>query len=183
MPIFYKPHGISRMLVVDMDIFNQAFKATIGHEGGYIDDPKDKGGETKFGISKRSYPQIDIKSLSLIEAKSIYYNDFWNTKKCNLDFLPNLIAVELFDTGVNMGSVTALKMLQESLNLLNRVETRFNDLVVDGWIGSSTLGAVGKVKVKELLRVLNGLQFNRYLEIVKNDPSQERFFAGWIKRT
>lgn len=166
-----------------MDTFNKAFKITIGHEGGYVNDKTDRGGETKYGISKKSYPHLDIKNLSLEEAKTIYYKNYWNTKRANLGMLPDIIAIEVFDTAVNMGAVRAYKMLQEALNLLNRVETRFNDLVVDGVIGKTTLRAVEKVEDKELLKVLNGLQFSKYLRIVRNNHSQERFFAGWIKRT
>lgn len=163
--------------------FEKAFSITVGHEGGYVNDPKDNGGETKYGISKRSYPDLDIKALTLDEAKSIYYADFWKTKKMDLDELPEKIAIELFDTAVNMGSYTARKMLQEALNLLNRNEMKYGDLIVDGIIGAFTLHAVAKTNESELLKVLNGLQFARYLKIVAAHPAQERFFAGWIKRT
>ena len=165
------------------DVFNKAFEITIGHEGGYVNDPHDNGGETKYGISKKAYPNIDIKNLSLEDARGLYYKNYWNTKRARLWKLPDSIAIEVFDTAVNMGSSRAFKMLQESLNLLNRNETRFDDLKVDGWIGDATIKAIEKVKESELLKVLNGLQFTRYLEIVKNNESQERFFAGWIKRT
>ncbi|WP_455756498.1 glycoside hydrolase family 108 protein [Sulfurimonas sp.] len=163
--------------------FDRAFEATIGHEGGYVDDPTDNGGETKFGISKRSFPEIDIKNLSLSTAKSIYLENYWNTKQANLGLLPDSIGIEVFDTSVNMGRHRALKMLQEALNLLNRNESRFDDLKVDGWIGNATISAVEKTKESELLKVLNGLQFTKYLEFVNNNEDQERFFAGWIKRT
>lgn len=163
--------------------FDRAFTITVGHEGTYVNDPEDKGGETKFGISQRTYPKLDIKNLTLSQAKIIYHQDFWNTKKMNLDLLPVEIAIELFDTGVNMGMKRARMMLQMALNLLNRVETHYDDLKIDGWIGSKTLQVVYLVEQKELLRVLNGLQFMRYFEIVKHNHSQERFFAGWIKRT
>ncbi|WP_294962283.1 glycoside hydrolase family 108 protein [Sulfurimonas sp.] len=166
-----------------MDLFDRAFENTIGHEGGYVDDSTDNGGETKFGISKRSYPELDIKNLSQSTAKSIYYKDYWDTKQANLSRLPDSIAIEVFDTGVNMGRARALKMLQEALNLLNRNESRFDDLEVDGWIGNATIKAIEKTKESELLKVLNGLQFVKYLTFVQNNQSQERFFAGWIKRT
>ena len=166
-----------------MKVFDEAFLKVIGNEGGYVNDSLDRGGETKYGISKKSYPNVDIKSLSLEEAKNLYYVGYWNTKRGNLSFLPDAVAIELFDTSVNMGSDTARRMLQKSLNLLNRVETRYDDLKVDGWLGSTTFKAVALVNEDELLKVLNGLQFNRYLEIVENNHSQERFFAGWIKRT
>jgi lysozyme family protein len=166
-----------------MDVFNKAFEISVGHEGGYVNDPKDRGGETKYGVTKKTYPHLDIKNLSLEEAKKIYYNDFWNTKQADLNLLSEKIAIEVFDTGINTSMRTAIEIFQTALNLLNRVESRYDDVVVDGFMGSDTLKVLDKVDELELLRVLNGLQFCRYYEIVKNNHSQERFFAGWIKRT
>lgn len=166
-----------------MSKFDKAFEELIGVEGGYVFDPDDRGGETKYGITKRTYPHLDIKSLSLQDAKTIYYNDFWNTSKMNLDDFEYELAYELFDTGVNGGMSLARKMLQRALNLLNRVETWYPDLKVDSWIGPTTMSAVSKVKKHKLLKVLNGLQFMHYYNIVDNDHSQEKFFAGWIERT
>jgi lysozyme family protein len=163
--------------------FDEAFDITIGHEKGYVFDPDDKGGETNYGISKRSYPDIDIKNLSLKEAKIIYFVDFWNTRKGHLSNLPKSIAIEVFDTGVNMGINRARMMLQTALNLLNRVETLYDDLTVDGWIGDTTLEVIKKVSERKLLKVLNGLQFKEYFEIVEDYHSQEKFFAGWVERT
>lgn len=166
-----------------MSTFDKAFERTIGNEGGYVNDPNDRGGETKFGISKRSYRSIDIKNLTLEEAKAIYYIDFWKTSHMNLDKFSEAVAMELFDTGINVGMPTARKMLQRALNLLNRVETRFADLVVDGEIGVNTMRAVSLVDELELLKTLNGLQFMHYYAIEEHDHSQEKFFAGWVKRT
>ena len=164
-------------------LFIEAFIETVGIEGGYVFDPDDRGGETNFGISKRSYPHLDIKNLTSEDAKEIYYRDFWDTPKMKLTAFSPKVSKELFDTGVNMGMPRVRKMLQEALNLLNRAETRYKDLKVDGWIGQSSLKALSLTDEKELLKVLNGLQFMRYFEIQKNDHSQERFFAGWVKRT
>ena len=57
--------------------FLKAFEKVLRHEGGYVNDPLDLGGETKYGISKRSYPHLDIKNLTLDQAKQIYFRDFW----------------------------------------------------------------------------------------------------------
>jgi lysozyme family protein len=165
------------------DIFNKAFEHVIGLEGGYVDDPNDRGGETKYGISKRAYPNIDIKNMTLEEAKKIYYDDYWNDRRLNLDEIEDeAVAIELFDTGVNMGQATARKFLQEALNLLNRNEKLYPDLKVDGWCGQNTMAAYRKVKPNILLKVLNGLQFEKYKKIVEKNPVQEKFFAGWMKR-
>ena len=163
--------------------FKKAFCELIGIEGGYVNDPTDRGGETKYGISKKSYPNVDIKNLTLAQAQEIYYRDFWKHPRMNLDLIPDYaIALELFDTGVNTGSGTARRMLQESLNLMNRNGKNFPDLVVDGIIGGKTFDAYQQVDKKILLKVLNGLQFMRYTEICLADPAQERFFNGWMQR-
>jgi len=170
------------------DIFKDAFEVIIGHEGGYVNDPNDRGGETKYGITKRWYPNEDIKNLTLDRAQEIYYSDFWKSKKLDLDEVAEFdesLALELFDTGINQGIVTAAKYLQTALNLLNRNEQLFNDMKVDGWAGSTTFGNLGKLKSYDkgpLLKIVNGLQFMRYYHIVDNDPVQEKFFSGWMKR-
>lgn len=75
--------------------------------GGYTNDPADPGGETKWGISKRSHPQLDIRNLSLDEAKMIYYNEYWLKAEC--DKLEFKSAVAVFDTAVNCGVSRAQK--------------------------------------------------------------------------
>ena len=161
--------------------FKKAFEELIGIEGGYVNDPTDPGGETKYGISKRSYPHLDIKNLTLGQAQEIYYRDFW--KELHLDdILKYKIALELFDTGVNMGQGTAGEFLQEALNLMNRDQRNFPDLAVDGIVGPVTMVAYRKVDDRILLKVLNGLQFRRYADICERKPSQEKYFNGWMKR-
>lgn len=166
-----------------MTNFEKAFDEVIGIEGGYVNDPTDRGGETKYGISKRAYPDVDIKNLTLLKARKIYYNDYWKTKYLDLNKIGDYsIASELFDTAVNMGVRTAAKMLQKALNLMNRNGKNYPDMAVDGYAGPVTLSAYKKVDKSILLKVLNGLQFMRYVEIVVTNPKQERFFNGWMKR-
>lgn len=163
--------------------FDRAFEEIIDIEGGYVNDPYDRGGETKFGISKRAYPHLDIKNLTLSDAKEIYYRDYWNVPTLDLQNIDNYkIQLELFDTAINMGVGTAARIFQKSLNLLNRNEKNFEDLRIDGWIGEKTLSAYKKANKKTLLKVLNGYQFMRYVNIATKNPGQERFFNGWMKR-
>lgn len=161
--------------------FERAFVELIGIEGGYVNDPTDRGGETKYGISKRSYPNLDIKNLSLQDAKEIYYRDFWQVNGLD-NILKYEVAAELFDTGVNMGVSIASRFLQEALNLMNRNGQNFQDLKVDGQIGPATISAYRKVDDRILLKVLNGLQFSRYVWICKERPDQEKYFNGWMIR-
>ncbi|MGI0106723.1 glycoside hydrolase family 108 protein [Salinimicrobium sp. WS361] len=161
--------------------FKKAFIELIGIEGGYVNDPTDRGGETKYGISKRSYPHLDIKNLTLQQAEEIYYRDFWKANGLD-NIIKYELALELFDTGVNMGVGVAPRFLQEALNLMNRNQRDFPDLVVDGKIGPVSIAAYKKVDDRILLKVLNGLQFRRYVEICEKRPDQEKYFNGWMKR-
>jgi len=164
-----------------MNNFEKAFEELIGIEGGYVNDPTDRGGETKYGISKRAYPHLDIRNLSLADAKKIYYDDYWKASGAD-QMLRYDLALELFDTAVNMGQSISRKFLQQALNLMNRNGRNFQDLLVDGIIGPKTITAYKTVDDRLLLKVLNGLQFCRYKEICERDPSQEKYFNGWMLR-
>jgi lysozyme family protein len=161
--------------------FEKAFHELIMIEGGYVNDPTDRGGETKYGISKRAYPNVDIRNLTIEGAKDIYLEDYWKASGSH-HMLNYDLALELFDTGVNMGQGISRRFLQEALNLMNRNGRDFPDLKVDGKIGPITISAYKKVDDKILLKVLNGLQFMRYVWICRERPDQEKYFNGWMKR-
>jgi len=155
--------------------FYEAFAEVIGLEGGYVNDPDDAGGETKYGISKRAYPHVDIANLTLDDARDIYYNDYWN--KLNCGSMPHAsLASEVFEQGVNLGVKRAAQHVQLGVFLLGQ------SVKIDGIIGPQTLQAVGRVRWQDLYKTLNGLQFVRYFEIVMENPSQGKFFRGWLKR-
>jgi len=92
-----------------MNDFKEALNFVLKWEGGYSNDPNDPGGETKFGISKRSYPELDISKLTLEQAKEIYYQNYWLKAGC--DTLPYPINICVFDTAVNMGRRRAIEFL------------------------------------------------------------------------
>lgn len=96
--------------------FGAAFETLIGHEGGYVNDPTDPGGETKYGISKRAYPRVDIKGLTLEGAKRLYREDYWDP--LGGDSLGDPLDYAIFDLAVNSGVKTATKMLQTALGIL-----------------------------------------------------------------
>ena len=75
--------------------FDVAFEKLIGHEGGYVNDARDPGGETKYGISKRAYPDEDIAGLTLERAKQIYRRDYWDAVQA--EYLPDAVRFDLFD--------------------------------------------------------------------------------------
>jgi len=91
--------------------FEKAVQFVLKWEGGYSNDPRDPGGETKFGICKRSYPELDISKLTLKQAKEIYYQNYWLKAGCDKTIYPLNIIV--FDTAVNMGRSMAEKLLNE----------------------------------------------------------------------
>ena len=152
-----------------MDTFNKALKFVLAAEGGYVNDPLDRGGETNFGISKRAYPDVDIKNLTLYDASNIYYKDYW--LKCKCDQLPPQFAVAVFGSAVNHGQSRAIKLLQQALKT-----------EVDGVIGQHTLAAAASQNNRYMLGRFLSYRSRYYLKIVIKRPSQEKFFRGWTRR-
>ena len=174
-----------------MDAFEKALAATLKHEGFFSNDPDDHGGATTYGITEavaREYgytgPMMDF---PIQTAKDIYRKNYWDIIR--LDDIAEYdedIAVEMFDTGVNMGAGQAGEFLQRSINCLNRNQTIFPDLKVDGIIGSKSIEALSKLsgltEHRAILKTLNALQGEYYVRICEQDPSQEKFFRGWACR-
>lgn len=105
--------------------FDQAFSLTIGLEGEYSNDPSDPGGATRWGISQKAYPTLNIETLTIDKAKDIYLIDYWMRMDCNS--LPSPLDILVFDTSVNVGIGAAKKLLEKSdmdplRFLLNRIE-------------------------------------------------------------
>ena len=145
--------------------FKQIFSITMGHEGGYSDDPDDPGGETYKGISRVFHPGwlgwaiVDhwkeapprsrddgwLKEHESLQrqVRGFYRAQFWDTFRGDevLAIAPE-IAEELFDTGVNMSTERAVRFLQGALNVLNRQGQSWPDLDEDGLIGAKTLAAL-----------------------------------------
>jgi lysozyme family protein len=156
-----------------------ALTKIFGVEGGYVNDPDDAGGETKYGISKRSYPKENIKALTLDRAAFLYKRDFWGPLRLS-EITNQVIAEEVFDTAINCGVGTAALILQKAINLTNFPAA---DIMVDGSIGRGTITAVnGHRHLKTLYKALNGFQFVQYMSIVKGKPSQEKFIRSWLSR-
>jgi len=156
----------------------EAIIRTIGYEGGYVNDPRDPGGETKFGISKRAYPGLDVAALTMGEAIEIYARDYWDHLRLD-DVADAGVAAEIFDTAVNMGRAAAVVCLQEALNFLGEA------LDEDGDLGPQTLRACNWWCSKDALalcKALNGFQFRRYVEITRAKPGMNVFSRGWMKR-
>ena len=159
--------------------FDKAFTFTIWSEtsgrkdGGYTNDKDDPGGETKYGISKRAFPNEDIKNLTLERAKEIAYKNYWVLSDC--DKIVNnkypLLAIATFDAGFNCGAVTAKKFIQKYL-----------EITEDGIIGPNTLREISK---KTDLKMTIGVIFERedYFDlIISKNGKLDKYDDGWENR-
>lgn len=185
--------------------FKRAYEHTSAHEGGYVNDPVDRGGETYRGIArvhhadwsgwkridaqrgKAGFPKSLDRDAALQRAvKAFYKKAYWD--RFDGDEIPDqAVAIELYDTAVNMGVRRAIRFLQSSLNLLNRNQKDYPDLIVDGWFGKKSLSTLEVLLKKDrgsgaLVKLMNIQQGARYVEIMAGNASQERFARGWIRR-
>ena len=146
-------------------VWEEAIKLVLENEGGYVNDPYDRGCETNWGISKRAYPDLDIANLTLDEAKAIYYRDYW--RRCKCDKLPDALSVAVLDYAVNSGIKRAVKALQSVLGV-----------TADGIIGNQTIGACNTKPLRETL--------NKYLDerldFLISLESFSRYGKGWTAR-
>ena len=90
--------------------FDEIIEIVLEHEGGYVNDPDDPGGETNFGVSKRAYPNVDIKNLTEDAAKDIYRRDYWDRNHC--EDLPDELRHVYFDMCINQGNCGTLFFTQ-----------------------------------------------------------------------
>lgn len=185
--------------------FKEAFELVMAHEGGYVDDPDDWGAETYRGISRRYHPGwtgwVGIDQLKkepgfpgnlkdemrLNEQVRVFYQaHYWDRFQGN--HIPDQdLANKLFDIAVNMGVHRAVLFLQQGLNLLNRNERLYADIVEDGLLGPGTKRAIEGYMIQEgdfefLLKIINILQGSHYIKTMQKSPVQEKFARGWLKR-
>lgn len=156
--------------------FEKAFKYVIANEGSYVFDKNDPGGETKYGISKRSYPNLDIKNLNLEEAKKIYFCDYWLKGKFEQSSDEN-IAIQLFDLSVNLGIRAMTIILQRALRSVGI------NVIEDGLLGPVTLSATNNADPQALLAAIKSEAAGYYRLIAAKNPQQQKFLKGWLNRT
>ena len=145
--------------------FDTMFDRLLGHEGGYSNDPADPGGETNWGISKRSYPNIDIKNLTRDGAKQIYRRDFWD--RIHGERLHDGVAFQVFDFAVNSGIETAVRYLQRALRVAD-----------DGDWGPESQKAANATPESDQILRLNAERLD-YMTRLKNWPHAGK---GWARR-
>jgi lysozyme family protein len=146
--------------------FERAFDMVIGHEGGLVDHPDDPGKLTKFGISKRQYPDVDIANLTREDARLIYRRDYWDAIKGYQ--LPEALGLCLFDMAVNSGVSQAVRTLQRAI-----------DVPVDGILGPGTLGKALSLPPPILVAYF---QAERVV-FLAGLPTWKTFGRGWTRRT
>jgi lysozyme family protein len=153
-----------------MSSFDAAIIVVLRHEGGYCYTEGDAGGETNFGISKRSYPDLDIKNLTPADACMIYRRDWWDRFGYGR-LLDQSIATKIFDTAVNMGPVPAHKIAQEAASA-----------TTDGILGPESITAINAQQASALLPRMQDLQAARYREIATERPQDVKFLKNWLDR-
>ena len=145
--------------------FEFAVNLVLENEGGYVNHPSDPGGETKHGITKRQYPDLDIASLTIDQAKEIYRRDYWAAVKG--DSLPDQIASVVFDCAVNQGPGRAIKFMQAALGVS-----------ADGIIGPRTLAAANSVSPALFVTRMMAERALHYASLSTFDV----FGKGWMRR-
>ncbi len=172
-----------------MGDFKASLARTLRWEGGYSDDPLDRGGETYRGISRKNFPawdgwitignllaaglDLDDNAQLQHDVEEFYRKEFWNSIRG--DDLPDAVAMEVFDCAVNCGVGTAAKFLQRTVGVKD-----------DGAIGQDTLRATATYietkGIPALVAALKQHRRDRYTRIADNDPSHRRFLKGWLRR-
>lgn len=191
-----------------MTTFEKAYETTLGHEGGYVDDPNDRGGETYKGISRRFFRDwegwviIDrvkkdgmviselnrqLEEIGVLQnhVKYFYKTKFWD-RFIGDDIKDELVAMELFDTSINMGVGSAVKMFQRALNALNNNQKLYRNIAVDGGCGPKTIATFNSYMSTRrdsalLVKLMNIIQGYKYIQLMEADETQERF-VGWFER-
>jgi lysozyme family protein len=148
-----------------MDAFARALDFVLLREGGYSNDSADSGGETKYGISKKAHPDIDIKNLTIKQAGEIYRSQYWEPNWC--DQLPYWAALAMFDTSVNMGRHHAIVCLQKAADLRD-----------DGKLSPELIRTIKHLEPKDGLADYLSYRLVRYAGL----KSWPRFGRGWARR-
>jgi lysozyme family protein len=160
-----------------LSTFDTAIAATLKWEGGYVNDPADRGGATNLGITEataRAHGYTgDMRSLPLPLACAIYRHTYWADV---YDQLPPALAAKVFDAGVNVGPAKARQFLQKALNACGC------SLVVDGDLGPKSVAAAQATDTGKALAAYRAIQAQYYRDIVANKPSQAKFLNGWLRR-
>lgn len=145
--------------------FDKFVERILDNEGGYVYNISDPGGETKWGICKRSYPHLDIKDLTKEDAKAIYKRDFWD--RIDADELPDDVAFQVFDAAVNHGIGNSIRMLQRAIGAVD-----------DGHFGPLSRAAMHRFAAVDVVLLFNAERLDFYTKL----STWNSFGRGWVKR-
>jgi lysozyme family protein len=137
---------------------------------GYVNDKDDPGGETKFGVAKTANPTVDIKNLTLEQAKAIYKKKYWFGPDC--DELPSPMCAAYFDAVTNHGQSRAVKFLQAALGVPRD--------------GKMTASLIKKLRASDVVAITKksiDIRDEFYHSLVKTKPPLGKFLKGWLART
>lgn len=181
--------------------FSLAYKLTGLIEGGYANNPSDKGGETYEGVARASNPtwqgwgiidayktkpdfpkNLDGDASLQAAVKSFFQANYWDSLKLNM-VNEQRIANELYDIAVNMGTTVPMHFLQRALNISNRNEKDYKDILDDGSMGTLTLRMLNNhPRPLQILKIVTTLQGAKYITICEANKTQEIFLTSWIDR-
>jgi len=152
-----------------------AIDFVLRHEGGWSEDAADRGGPTRWGISQRAFPDVDLEALDRDGAVRIYREHYWERMRC--DEMPPPLDIVLMDSAVNCGRRRTTRWLQE---YCNHLVCEREPLKVDGVLGPVTARAVMFCPTHRLVALMIYRRQLHYLGLRRRYP---QFFAGWIGRT
>ena len=156
-------------------LFNRAIEIVLEHEGDtYTENPLDRGGPTKFGIAQRWNPDLDVKNLTRAQAIEVYWERHWQGHR--YEFLPEVIAIKVFDLAVNLGYKTTVTCLQRALHACGL------NVTIDGFLGTETCGAVTQVDQTALMAALRSESAGEYRLRIARSKDQVVFQGGWLNR-
>lgn len=179
-------------------IINRVWERLLLVEGGYVNDPNDPGGETKFGISKRSYPHLDIKNLTEDDAKKIFIEDFFNpyfdlfptlNTKCPYSYDPDyevLFFTQFFAFLYNSTPQQTVKVLQKTINdhlmaVNPKLETK-DLLIIDGVLGPNTEGMIYLCFNPKSIGLLSSIFISNICSKYTEFKNFDKYGKGWIRR-
>lgn len=149
--------------------FDQIFERVMGHEGGYVNNPKDPGGETNWGVTigtaRANGYHGAMRSMTRLQAKEIYRKAFWERAKCAQ--YHSAIGFQVFDAAINHGIGNAVRMLQRAVGAAD-----------DGKVGNETLGAINLKSLDDVLVLFNAERLEFYTKLKTFDT----FGRGWSRR-
>jgi lysozyme family protein len=178
------------------EAFTVALRRTEAFEGGWSNDPLDRGGETKFGVTQRTWDAWlrnpasfkygslpkNVADISRSMTIPLYKSLYWDACRCD-ELNDDDLASRIFDFAVNAGPGRAAKTLQQAYNKIKPEE--WQELKEDGVLGSVTIQAINRCSGKYPAALLASFNYSRaryYESVIQNSPSQRRFIRGWFQR-